>query len=282
MAFAALGTLLAGGAASMTIGGVIAGIGTGLSIVGAVTGNRGMMKLGSVMGLVGGFSLLAEGGTKALSNSVMGESAKTVTETVGESAFNAAKDSQLANVAIEAGGGDALAGYAADGAANWGAAADDAMKSMFGAPTEAGKAMLNPETAFDSAAKDSIAKAPDVTPSAAQFESSKPLISTQPTLTNPDGTRINNPSAYTSDSSSSAAFNAAPTKDYFKDFLNWVKKNEKVSEGILKIGGSALDGMNQRSMFDEKMAFEKSRGQYGNVVADVYGIKPRSLIGARA
>lgn len=281
MAFAALGTLLAGGAATMSIGAIIAGVGTGLSIVGAVTGNQGMMKLGGVMGLVGGVSSLLTS-TTAAAGEVAGSVAGSAAEETGSAVFNAAKDSQLANVAIEAGGGDALAGYAADGAANWGAAADDAMKSMFGAPTEAGKAMLNPETAFDSVAKDSIAKAPDVTPNAAQFESSKPLISTQSTLTNPDGVRINNPSAYTSDSSSSAAFHATPTKDYFKDFLSWVKNNEKVSEGILKIGGSALDGMNQRSMFDEKMAFEKSRGQYGNVVADVYGIKPRSLIGARA
>lgn len=275
MAFAALGTLLAGGAATMSVGAIIAGVGTGLSIVGAVTGNQGMMKLGGVMGLVGGVAgMFASTAAGEVAGSAIAESA---TESAGSAVFNAAKDSQLANVAIEAGGGDALAGYAADSAVNWGAAAQEASSALGFEPTNA--AVIDPAATFDKA----------TTPGSAVQDQIKPLINEAPTtsealkqasLTNPNGTRINNPSAYTSDNSS---FNAAPTKNYFQDFLGWVKNNEKTAEGIMKIGGTALSGMAEQSRFDEKMAFEKSRGQYGNVVADVYGQQPRrSLIGARA
>ncbi len=73
---------------------------------------------------------------------------------------------------------------------------------------------------------------------------------------------------------------ATGSKDYFTSFLNWVRNNKEVSNGILTLGSGALKGMSERSMFDEKMAMENKKYGYGNTVANFKGFQPQPLIGA--
>jgi hypothetical protein len=126
MAIAAIGAVIAGTA---TVVETVAAVGTVLSVVGAATGNKDLMKIGGVMGLVGAGIGLAEGlangasavaepfvdatgaaeATNSLANTaanvaesgvpVGAESASGVPDTTGiaSDTFNAGKDSQLAN-----------------------------------------------------------------------------------------------------------------------------------------------------------------------------------------
>lgn len=70
MAFSAVGALVGGAAASTTLVlGAIAEVGMTMSVVGAVVGDKKLMKIGAVLGVVGGVGgMIARAGTAAASS----------------------------------------------------------------------------------------------------------------------------------------------------------------------------------------------------------------------
>ena len=305
MAFAAVGALFSGIAAGTAVAATtalmaVSTIGAVMSVAGAVTGNKGLMKVGAVMGLVGGVGGLIAGATAGAAGAVAGE---VVGESAAGSAFNAAADSQLANVAIDAasGSGTALAGYTVDagalsaasggGVGGWGEAAIKAADAM-SALNDAASTSSSMETVAGGIADDTLtgtqssgAKAMDVQK---VIEGGDPLKAAEQRINplnknfaNPDGTAVNNATAYTADSSSSSSFSgsATPHKDYFNSILEWVNKNKETS----KFGFDVLKGAFADDAKDDyyRAAARESvnRYQYGNTVAKPYASQP--LIGAR-
>ena len=302
MAFAAVGALFSGIAAGTAVAATtalmaVSTIGAVMSVAGAVTGNKGLMKVGAVMGLVGGVGGLIAGATGGAAGAVAGE---VVGESAAGSVFNAAADSQLANVAIGAasGAGTAVAGYGIDagalfqgGFSNFSGMADDALNTLgdWGASetVEAGKSSLGGYANEMEAAADAFSGGK--TPNAGGLSSGDTLKSL---TTDAKVSDINPLDKYAGSSSNPNAANyviqmdaasdavtSANSKDYFKGILEWVKQNDKLANNIMTVGAGALKGVSERSMFDEKMALEKSRYQYGNTVAKPYSAQP--LIGAR-
>ena len=299
MAFAAVGALFSGIAAGTAVAATtalmaVSTIGAVMSVAGAVTGNKGLMKVGAVMGLVGGVGGLISGATAGAAGAVAGE---VVGESAAGSVFNAAADSQLANVAIDAasGAGTAAAGYGIDAGAafqaaggGWAEAATDALKTFAEAsPMEAVESSSSAYTNQMDAASDAFSGGK--TPNAGGLSSGDTLKSL---TTDAKVSDINPLDKYAGSSSNPNAANyvnqmdaasdavtSANSKDYFKGILEWVKQNDKLANNIMTVGAGALKGVSERSMFDEKMALEKSRYQYGNTVAKPYSAQP--LIGAR-
>lgn len=315
MGFSTIAAMMAGTAA-VEAGALLAAISTiglEMSLVGAVTGSKGLMKLGGVMGLVGGVGGLINGAVSGAASATAESAMGLGTDASSLGAVNgmdAMSDAFVSSGASGAGGfgaeavnglnaingSDAMSdAFASSGSkvGGWGAAADDAMQALgvTDAATDAAGALPvapTPDAFTFNAAKDSQA----FNPSTAFGDATRPVdVTTTGVAQSTTGSSLtgNNPSAFTADGSRIpyrpdnglyGTVTAQAPKDYFGDFLKWVKENEKTANTLMTLGSGALKGISERSMFDEKMALEKSRYQYGNTVANFQGRQP--LIGARA
>lgn len=257
-----------------------------MSVVGAVTGNKSLMKIGGVLGLVGGV-----GGMFAGAGS--GAASTALSETGTEAALNSASQEALGAYGGEAASQAAqVAGTEAMGAMDGVAGGGDFLGMVDDAQSSLGQM-----SEMTNEVKSATATAPDLQ-DAADFGdkvepvSTKALIGESPTGAEQAAKMdsIRNGSDVMSDGFKPATASTpggfgppVGSKDYFNQFLNWVKNNKEVANGVMKLGGEALNGMAQRDMFDKKLAEQQRetnmRYGYGNQVAS-YGPKP--LIGARA
>jgi hypothetical protein len=95
-AIAAIGSWVGGAAAGMTLATGLTYAGAALSVVGAVTGNKKLTKIGGVMGLAGGFTSLLKSGLEAAGSAGAGAGAgaaplgQTVISPAAEQAAGAA------------------------------------------------------------------------------------------------------------------------------------------------------------------------------------------------
>lgn len=300
MGFSTIAAMMSGAAAveAGALLGAISTIGLEMSLVGAVTGSKGLMKLGGVMGLVGGVG--------GMINGAMSSAAGAAADATGINAVNgmdAMSDSFVASGSAGAGGfgaeamnglnsvnsldamSDAFTATNTEGSfGGWASAADDAKKALDMTDATGALPVANTPDAFTfNAAKDSQA----FNPSTAFGDTTRPMdASATGVAQSSTGSAGNNLSAYSADGSkipyqpdaNPYNFTAQAPKDYFTSFLDWVKN--KNNSQLLMLGSGALNGLNQRSMFNEKMDLERSRNQYGNTVANFQGRQP--LIGARA
>lgn len=311
MGFSTIAAMMAGTAA-VEAGALLAAISTiglEMSLVGAVTGSKGLMKLGGVMGLVGGVGGLINGAVSGAASATAESAMGLGTDASSLGAVNgmdAMSDAFVSSGASGAGGfgaeavnglnaingsdamSDAFTATKTEGSfGGWASAADDAKKALDMTDATGALAVAETPDAFTfNAAKDSQA----FNPSTAFGETTRPPdASATGAAQASTGSVGNNPSAFTADGSRIpyqpdnglyGTVTAQAPKDYFGDFLKWVKQNEKTANNLMTLGAGALKGISERSMFDEKMAMEKSRYQYGNTVANFQGRQP--LIGARA
>lgn len=277
MGFSAIAGMIAGTTAvtATAVLGAVTTIGLEMSLVGAVTGSKGLMKLGGVMSLVGGVGGMINGAigsaaTGAAAEGLAGEFSGAAAQSLAEETAGTLAESLADDAVTTAAGGLAETGMAAaedavfglDGAMDWASAADDAWQEL-----GYSEGLVD---AIPAKAEMPIADTPD----AFTFKPTEAATTKADYKLPTDGVKLN-----AGDAAKAAGQKIeAPPKDYFSEFLTWVKNNEKTANTIMQLGGSALSGMNQRAMFDEKMALEKSRNQYGNTVANLYGKQP--LIGA--
>ena len=308
MGFSTIAAMMAGTAA-VEAGALLAAISTiglEMTLVGAVTGSKGLMKLGGVMGLVGGVGGLINGAVSGAASATAESALGLGTDASSLGAVNgmdAMSDAFVSSGASGAGGfgaeavnglnaingsdamSDAFTATKTEGSfGGWASAADDAKKALdMTNATDALPVANTPDAFTFNAAKDSQA----FNPSTAFGDATRPLdASATGAAQSSTGSAGNNLSAYSADGSkipyqpdaNPYSFAAQAPKDYFTSFLDWVKN--KNNSQLLMLGSGALNGLNQRSMFNEKMDLERSRNQYGNTVANFQGRQP--LIGARA
>ena len=260
MAFPAVAALMAAGSAA-TAGVVLAAVaevGLAMTVVGAVTGSKTLMKIGGVMSLVGGIG--------GLVNGAVGAGATAGAETIASASGLA----DAAGAAYEAGGAGIMDGFGAAG-------------------MEAGAADLAGASAMtDLQAMPVGPSAPSPGPAAmgdaAQTAAAQPggIVNPGPTVNDVAGARapadLEGAVAPAGPSTPAAPTGAnAPTTS--GNFFSFIEKNKTLFNSGVQLVGGALKGAAEGDMWDQKMELERNRQKYGNSVGRS---QPRGIVtGAR-
>ena len=290
---ALVGGTVAAGAMAATVFAAVTEIGIASTVVGAITGNKNLMKVGAVLGAVGGLGGLAA--------SALGGAAEGAVLGAGEDVLSAGAVNGADAMS------DAFVASGAEGAGGFQSAISDVVNNGASAYNE-----ILPETSSptadttltgDSAADKIVDPAAEVKPETpetitTQSNTGQPAPDTSMTVQNNSTNALDGQtdlgkvdpitgqeqastptSGDLSRSDRLAALSAPQTADsYFKNFMDFIKQNKEVSNGIMQLGGGLLKGMGESSLADKKMAIEQQKvnqSSYGNQVA-MY--KPQGFI----
>lgn len=273
MAFTAVGALIAGGAVETAV--VLAAItevGMAMTVVGVVTGNKTLLKIGGAMSLIGGVGGMVAG-------AVGGAAATGVAETaLSETATQAALDAASQEAAGAAGGT-----LGAD------AATADVVAGMEGAATPAstmgaGNAQQGIVEGLKAGPAAETAQAPlqagAQTPAATDLQ---PIVGPEAPVgaqapNTPYDVNSNPTDMRLQAGTQTTPMNAPEASgSYFSRLSAFANQNKTLFSSGVQVVGGALKGINEKSMWDEKMANERTRLQqigYGNQVAN---FAPRSI-----
>lgn len=272
MAFTAVAAVIgAGEAATATmVLAAVAEVGTAMAVVGAVTGNKELTKIGGTMALVGGIggAIAGIGGT---ATGVAAEGAGATLKGIDAAAGDAFSGASAAGDAAIANYGSSAAGMAADadlaGGLNPGldptapAAMDVGGTQATATSAPASTSMpvgAEQETGLQASAP-SGAQAPDGV-----------IGPTSPADTYPEAQSIRNAN---STDTSLIGGSGAPQGfgDYFKSFSKFANDNKTLFNAGMQIVGGAMKGANDREMFDQQLALNQQRvnqTSYGNTVGN--------------
>ena len=274
MAFPAIAALVgaAGSGAAIGAGMVLAAVaevGLAMTVVGGVTGNKKLMRIGGAMSLIGGVGGLVAGaaggaasGAAGLGEAATGAALDTASEAamgaVSQTAIDGVTDSMLTDL-----GGEAISSAAAPELA---AAANQAMPV-----TQAPAAAPGPTPAQPASASPTVNDVPGArtvdAPAAVQGAAEKSPYETF------RGSEL-------MDQKTSPMNAPESSGNFFSKFTTWAEKNPKMFSSGLQLAGGALKGANESAMWNEKMGFEKDKYNRANTVAK---FQPRGIIeGARA
>jgi hypothetical protein len=239
-AIAAIGSAIGSATAGMTLLSGMTMLGTTLSVVGAVTGNKKLAKFGGIMGLAGGLGSLLKAGMEAAATSAG-------TQQLAQSAAGVAPAQELANEAAQA-------ALEASSAAGSGAGAAAAL-SPIDALTQAQNAGLGVEDL-------GVAK-PAVPPGA--DAAAGPLSQTS---------SIDNPSPVRDALRKLEAATAPPSQD--ASLLDRLALGIKNNKEVVKLGAGlvsgAMQGRQKRELLkDEEAAMIRQQQRYSD---SVKGIAP--------
>lgn len=232
MAFVGIAALAEGTVTAATVLSAVAEIGTVMSVVGAVTGNKDLMKIGGVMGLVGGIGGLAAGGLGAAA-------APTIEETTNAIASAAPTATDAADfAAMDFVSPTEAASNAASNAATSTAA------STAGTATNAAASNLSPsvtQTIPDqTVATVAAPSAPDVTAGA-------PAAPTVTSPTGPAGAQApTGPTGAQAPTTPATTLNKnAPVKatDLFGKISGFMDNNKQLTNTLTTFGLGALKGI---------------------------------------
>ena len=241
---AAFSAVLAGSATVAEIATVVSVVGTGMSVVGAITGNKELTKIGGIMGLAGGVVSLASGALGAAG-----------------AAEGAAVDTSVAGTAT-----DALTGAGADltGAAS--AANPDLATGDFVGSDWSNPALNNAPPTYPGSGPDPMSLSGSSSGQGvlnAQPQASTPLGST-PQASQAPGTQA--PYGQGSSQTSLPSSLTAPPKvtggglwSDIKEWFSGLPKDQqgRVMSGLLETGGKALGGMFQGWSEEQKLALQQ-------------------------
>lgn len=263
MAFAAVGAILAGSQA-VTAGLVltaVAEVGMAVTVVGAVTGNQKMMKVGGIMSLVGGVGGL-------IANAASSASA---------AAAQAANQSSAAGWALDGGAAaGAGAGAATGSAANYGAgqvfqkaATDSVAGTIASGIAEAGAAGAGAAGAAGSGTAGIIQGAVQGANAAGDgFFGGLAQSTDQVTqaISSSAATSLTPMDAAAGSSSMKVGANVKDVTSigekvnkgsFFGKIGDWAEKNQSLAGAIIQVGGSAMAGMAEAKQNEELMELKK-------------------------
>jgi hypothetical protein len=282
MAFTGIAALVAGEVAvdAVVVLAAISEVGMVMTVVGAVTGDKTLMKIGGIMGLVGGIGGMvagAAGGAGAME-------AAAASDAGGGAAYSVAGD-----VAGEA-------GLAADAAG----AASDAGNGLISSELASPVSGLNPASEL-STAPGATTSMPMDTAAQATAAPTQAATNTAPLSTDvatqsgnlgalaPTGaTGPVSPADYqvggrfgpdnmdVGGGYNPATAGGAPmsSSNFLGKISDFAKNNSKLFEGGMQLVGGAMKGANDRQMWDQKIALEQQRVNqvgFGNSVGQFAG-----------
>lgn len=283
MAFTSIAALVGGAAASTTLVlGAIAEVGMAMSVVGAVTGNKKLMKVGAVLGIVGGVGgMISKAAAGAASTGITaGAEAAAAGEAaglqqLGEAGGYGFTSTETGLQALGEAGGYAVEGVA--GGTDLSSMAEEAIQELGGAEAsvEAGiqPGVEPPALNEMGAAPAEVAPIPDpVKPDG--------LIGEPPAIGQPANTAQQSFRAdeIVRQTGGEGTLPGMGVQDYFKNFLNFVKDNKEFSKMAFEgLKGLATANANdaQEDYYRSAAEANRNRFQYGNTVA-----RYQPLIGA--
>ena len=290
MAFTAVIGLATGTAAvtATTVMLAIAEVGMALTVVGAVTGDKEMMKVGGTLGLIGGVGGAVAGAASGVAGEVAAE---------GAAGFMGPPVDELAGLgSIE----EPLSGIVQNTASE---VITPEASNLIGTQSENGfersledNIVQNPGVNQAQAAPTQVSVTPEpiatnantTNVSPANTAQANPLDATtgQTGTTNVTGT-VTTPNTLAESTGITGSPDALmgppdylanaskPASDYFSGFLKFAKENDKLMSTGLQLGGSMMNGMQKQSQFDQQMGMAQQRQAWGNSVPS---LAPRSLI----
>lgn len=285
MAFAAVAALFEAGAAvsAATAFAAVGTIGATLSVVGMVTGSKDLMKLGGVLGLVGGVGSIA---TSLTSSAATGLAETAVDATGGlETAVGGSVPGQIASDAATQAG---MAGAESSWNFNVGETASvlpaDSLPvnslGMDAVPAATGDATVFPPdmtTPQVNTAGTPVNGAQSVTSPSGPLGAQTPGAVNSPADTS---LSVQGNSTNALDRMTNVSYGSQPidTTSYFDKITKWVKENEKFANNIMQVGSSMMGGIAKQSMWDQQMELMKQRDRTANSVASY--AKPLGIAGA--
>ena len=253
MGFTAVASIVAGSQVTAAVAlAAIAEVGVALTVVGAVTGSKDLTKLGATMGLVGsvgGLIANTAAGSAALGEAVAG----TGTTVFDDVAANAANDAALQQ-AVGAGAETAVK-----------SATDEAIGGLAGQAGETATSALG-------------GGMPGATPTPVTTPAPT-AVTPQPTVIQPDANTVagaTSPTGPTSPATTDVTAVSTPAgttgaqsgSSFLDSFNTFASKNKDLLNVSMKLGGSALQGLQSASQWDEKLALEKQRMANANSVGN--------------
>lgn len=273
MAFTSISALVAG--AEVTAGlvlGAIAEVGLAMTVVGGVTGNKDLMKIGGAMSLIGGVGGMINGAVNGAAGAAAG-GADAATSAAWSTGAEGLGQDVLSNV----GGAAADVGTQAI-SSSVPAVGDLATSSLAPADMSIASQMTGSQmpAAASEAATSGATAAVDL-PGPAGVEAPTGPAGAQgpstPFEMNPTDSRL------------AAGTQSAPMSSgsFFDRFSGWANKNKALFQGGMQLLGGAMQGANQSAMWNEKMALEKQRLQQSSYGSQIGNFAPRAgiIAGAR-
>ena len=271
MAFPAIVALAAGEAVSAAmVMTTIASVGTVMTVVGAVTGIKDLTKIGAVMGLVGGVGSMVSGAA--------GAAGATAAEVTGAAVpVNGADAASVGTVANDA---STTMVNGAEGATTMPVGTPAVQAQDLGQLQSAGQSPImqvgtqaTPATTTASDAWGPGDRMEVGAPQAADATQVTTPADTQ-TAANPyDGTLGQNRQLITGAASTAGA--PQTSGNFFTNFLDFAKKNDKLLTAAAQLGGGALSGMSkayeadrQYSLGQQQLALKQQQAGFGNSVAN--------------
>lgn len=289
-AVAAIGAAVGTAATVAAVAVVVSEVGVALTVIGAVTGDKDLMKLGGVLGLAGGVGGLAAGAFGAAGGVAAEGAAVAGGASAADAATAAATDAGTAAVQQDATG--ALADSATSGLEGGVIASPVPDPGIAASPTNS---LSDPTSSLAqqsaNPATNSIIATPTATPASDSLTVQTPDAPSgiQTLAGAPDtATPYSNPT----DMRLANGTQTAPTDStdqFFTQFQNFFKNNKTLVDAGGKVIGGALNGINQSSiqaqqnfLAQQKIDIEKARTglvSFGNTTANW---SPRGIIsGAR-
>lgn len=224
-------------------------LGLTLSVVGAVTGSKDLMKVGGYLGLAGGITSLASGAMSAAS----GAAAEGAADTVGSDwasglASDAAQGATTGAVSNAMDGVTKLANTADNVGSDWSAGISEAPGST-------------PSTSFNDLRSSMDQSSLSGAPSTSAGSPATPDASVSPTGS--DATTGQQPysdARNATDGTVSSYGNGAPSGNSFSDIKDWYDKQPAaVKAAIIRGGASAVGGLFQGWTEEQKLALEQNK-----------------------
>lgn len=273
MAFTAVGALVAGETAvtATLVLSAVAEVGVAMTVVGAVTGSKDLMKIGGILGLVGGVGGMIAGGMSAAGGAAG----------VGEAGWGADL------------GAEALSGATADAA--MGAAESGVVSSAVTPSAVSAEPLADLGVPTPNPTDMRIASGTQTTPSGtiASEMQAGPTVNDISTPSGPQGPQgpqapsspADNPlDQRLANGTATSPGNAPRTSgSFWKSFSDFANNNKTLFSGGMQLLGGAMKGASDASMWDQKMALEQQRLAQTSHGSEVANFAPRTGVinGAR-
>jgi hypothetical protein len=271
MAFPAVAALIAGAEATAAV--VLAAvteIGVTMTVVGAVTGSKDLMKIGGVMSLVGGIGGMVAGASGAAASTA---TTGALTEAGTEAALEAASAEAMAGgtVAQDAMTETLLSEMAPAGGIVQGAQAAAPVAQTAAQNIAPQVAQAAPQTAVPQAV---VPAATDVAGAQAPMGAQAPIGAQAPAGPGDPGWGLD----------LGQATNGAPldSNSFFSKFSAFAEKNKTLMNTGTQLLGGALKGASEADMWDQKMGLERDRQNRANGVGTFAPTTRGIVTGARA
>jgi len=279
MAFNAVAALLAAEEVTATLVlSAMVEVGTTMSIVGAVTGSKDLMKLGGALAIVGGVGGLVNGAASAAGSSVVDATGGLETAVGGSVPGQIAADAAGNTGILASTGGieDVAAGAVDTGAST---ISTNATTNSLTPPSSTPMSPEQDNGTFAPNGQQANAMPGSTAAPGAQTATNQMQVQAPQTPASAGAEVVKAGASAPTDVLSKAA--STDSTSYFSKFMDFVKKNKEVSNGILQLGGGLLKGMSDASIADKKFGLDQQKinqTSFGNQVASY--AKPVGFVGA--